>query len=202
MKPRNDSPWPDAPLCIVDDDEHWIAILTAALESMGWRNIRALSDPTYAMQLASEFKAAAVLLDLRMAQKDGSQVLREIKAKMPDLPVIVVTGVDETEAAVDCMREGAADFLTKPLDRGRLEAALKTAVVPEDTNPEDGLQFEECLHEVRDLPNLKEVPDMLIAEAMRRSNGVVKDAANMLGISAQAICNRRRRSRDAEEAIP
>lgn len=195
----NRSPWPDQPLFIVDDDVQWLTMLTQALRSLGWYRVRTLSDPSFAMQLAGEFRPAVVLLDLMMTEKNGHQVLKEMRADQPDLPIIVVTGIDEVNQAVACMQAGASDYLTKPLSRERLEQALRQAVLEQETetHDEDSADFQEVLHELGELPNIKEVPDMLIEEAMRRSGGVVKDAAAMLGISAQAICNRRRRARDA-----
>ena len=183
--------WPDSPLFIVDDDVQWLGVLTQALKSLGWHRVRTLADPSYAMQLAGEFRPAVVLLDEMMAEKDGRQVLRELRADQPDLPIIVITGVDDIDAAVVCMREGASDYLTKPLSRERLEAALSRAVLDEHQPSEgEGTDFRAVLGDLEDLPNIKEVPDLLIEEALRRSKGVVKDAAAMLGISAQAICNR------------
>ena len=63
---------------------------------------------------------------------------------------------------------------------------------------EPQVSFKEVISGLDQLPNVKEVPDMLVEEALRRSHGVVKDAAQMIGISAQAICNRKRRSFDKE----
>lgn len=194
----NAEPWPDRPLFIVDDDVQWLSVLTQALKSLGWHRVRTLADPSYAMQLAGEFRPAIVLLDLVMAEKDGRQVLRELRSDQPDLPIIVVTGIDAVDAAVVCMREGASDYLTKPLSRERLEKALRNAVLKQEASTHaEGTDFREVLGELDELPNIKQVPDMLIEEALRRSKGVVKDAAQMLGISAQAICNRKRRARDA-----
>jgi len=193
--PTNRPPWPDRPLFMVDDDEHWLAMMTQALKSLGWHNLRTLSDPSYAVQLATEFKPAAVLLDLMMAEKDGRQILRELHREQPQLPIIVITGLDQIETAVSCMSEGASDYLNKPLKREDLERALRRATVDESERKNgNGPDFNEVLSEIDELPNIKEVPDMLIEEALRRSGGVVKDAAAMLGISSQAICNRRRRA--------
>jgi len=190
----NAAPWPDRPLFIVDDDTQWIEVLTQALHAAGWHRVRALADPSYAVQLAAEFRPAVVLLDLRMAEKDGASVLEELRKDQPELPVIMVTGVDHADAAVHCLQLGATDYLTKPLTRERLDEALRGAVLDEGTDDEAGLSFRDALQQLDELPNLKQVPDMLIEEALRRSGGVVKDAAAMLGISAQAICNRRRRA--------
>ncbi|MDA3963159.1 MAG: response regulator [Planctomycetota bacterium] len=190
--------WPDQCLFIIDDDEHWLQVMSQALASLGWHQVRTLSNPSFAVQLAGEFRPALVLLDLLMADKDGRQVLREMRTAEPDLPIVVITGLDAVDAAVECMRAGASDYLTKPLSRAALEQALVRATAAPDPaeGDNDGADFSEVLSDLDQLPNFKEVPDLLIEEALRRSQGVVKDAAEMLGISAQAICNRKRRSRD------
>ncbi|MFW5829247.1 MAG: response regulator [Planctomycetota bacterium] len=191
------------PVVVIDDDEAWITVIKQALRALGWRDVRCLSDPTYAVQLSAEFKPALVLLDLRMRGRDGYDVLADFSEHLPDVPVIILTGVDRVEEAVRCMRTGATDFLTKPIQRQRLEQAIRRAVgedAEEESTDEEGLDFREALRQVEDLPDLRAAPDMFIEEALERSGGVVKDAAAMLGISAQAICNRRRRRALAEEA--
>lgn len=196
--------WPNRPLLIVDDDIAWTNVLTQSLRALGWQDIRSLSDPAHAVALAREFKPAVVLLDLVMAERNGLQVLDDFHEQLPDLPVIVITGINNVQQTVVCMRHGAIDYLTKPLQRERLVDSLKRAMQTREeqrppTQPSDN-DFECMLPELETLPHLKTVPDMLIAEALRRSKGVVKDAASMLGISSQAICNRKRRAEEKRMA--
>ena len=191
----NLAPWPDKPLFIVDDDVQWLTVVQQALKSMGWRRITTLSEPLYTVQLAHEFKPAAVLLDLVMSEKSGRQVLRELRESFPDLPIIIVTAKEGADEAVGCMRDGATDYLVKPLNRSQLKKALERNILGPDSEKEySQMNFSELLSVLETLPSLKEAPDLLIQEAMHRTDGVVKEAAKLLGVSAQAICNRRRRS--------
>jgi DNA-binding NtrC family response regulator len=193
--------WPAAPAMIIDDDEHWVSLLTTALRHLGWDDVRSLTDATRTVDLVREFKPAVVLLDLRLADRSGLDVLGELREMERPPPVIVVTCVDQIEVAVTCMRQGASDFLTKPLKRTNLVRALLRALGAGDTpDDEPPPPTAESIHQLERLPNLKEVKDMLIEEALQRSKGVLKDAAAMLGVTPQAICNRRRRHRlDVEE---
>ncbi|MCP4672635.1 MAG: response regulator, partial [Desulfobacula sp.] len=77
---------------------------------------------------ALEEKPDAVCLDIVMPGMDGFEVLNEIQVKAPGLPVIMVTATDSLEIAVEAIRKGAYDFITKPIDRHRLIASLKKAV--------------------------------------------------------------------------
>lgn len=202
MLPSNSPSWPDQPAFIIDDDVQWIAMIECALHSMGWRKVRALSDPFFASRLAVEFRPAVILLDLNMATKTGIQVLEDLQNDAPEVPVVMVTGVDDVDQVVSCLRRGASDYLVKPPTRQRLREALRSAIDGKHVQHVNGDQhgthgegdFRTMLTDVADLPAIRDVPEILIDEALRRSGGVLKDAASMLGISSQAICNRRRRA--------
>lgn len=71
---------------------------------------------------------ALVCLDLRLEDMPGQSVLAELRARDPDLPIIVVTGDQDLETAALAMRGGAYDFVTKPFDRERLGQAVRRAV--------------------------------------------------------------------------
>ncbi|MFW5882305.1 MAG: response regulator [Planctomycetota bacterium] len=192
----SESPWPNKPVMIIDDDAHWVELMQRALRSMGWRQVRGLSDPRQAIGLAREFKPAVILLDLRMRERDGMDLLSELSSELPAIPVIMVTAVEQVDQAVACMQHGAHDYLTKPVRKERLRQALVDAL--EERNKGGGTgDPDEVFAQLRELPQLREAPDLLIREALRRSNGVLRRAAEMLGVTPQAICNRRRRSQAA-----
>ncbi len=77
---------------------------------------------------ALDDKPDAVCLDIVMPGMDGFAVLHEIQLRSPGLPVIMVTASDSLETAVEAIKMGAYDFITKPIDRHRLIASLKKAV--------------------------------------------------------------------------
>ena len=69
-----------------------------------------------------------VITDLRMPRMDGMQLLRAVRETGDDLPIIVLTAFGTIEQAVEAMREGAFDYLVKPVDRERLASALRRAI--------------------------------------------------------------------------
>jgi DNA-binding NtrC family response regulator len=101
-------------------------ILRIWLENAGYRTVEfeggehALSDTTEGF--------AALCLDLGLNDVPGLTVLKHLRARDPFLPVIVVTGQRDVDTAVTAMRAGAYDFVVKPVDRERLEHALRRAV--------------------------------------------------------------------------
>lgn len=188
--------WPDQPIFVIDDDLHWLTVMQRALKILGWQQIRTLSESRYAVQLASEFRPALVLLDLYMSEKDGHQVLHELRSLHPELPIIVVSSADHVDTAVACMREGADDFLSKPPSRQQLASTLDGVLRRRHVQSSSDKHkcLEDIIEDLDELPKVKEVPNLLVDEALRRSQGVVKDAASLIGISPQAICNRKRRA--------
>ncbi|MEM7586656.1 MAG: sigma-54 dependent transcriptional regulator, partial [Acidobacteriota bacterium] len=66
--------------------------------------------------------------DVMLGDADGSQLVAELRSRLSDVPVIMITRSASVEAAVRCMKHGAADYITKPLDFGRLEQAIRTAL--------------------------------------------------------------------------
>jgi putative two-component system response regulator len=69
-----------------------------------------------------------VILDIKMPGKSGVQLLPEIKAKYPDTAVIMATAVDDTNTAIDCMRKGAYDYITKPFNLEEVSFAVARAL--------------------------------------------------------------------------
>ena len=80
------------------------------------------------LALARENGIDLVLLDIRMPGMDGMEVLKEMKRTAPSLPVIMVTAMDRAESAIEAMRFGAYDYLTKPITRGALEKVVGQAL--------------------------------------------------------------------------
>ncbi len=112
---------------IVDDDEahaeslaEWLEIdgYTCALAHSGEQGIARLSEETF----------DAVLTDLKMRDKSGLEVLRESKVLQPDAAVLLITGHGSVETAVDAMRNGAADYLQKPVNGAELRTRLSRAI--------------------------------------------------------------------------
>ncbi len=115
---------------IIDDDQGHAEALAEGLESENYACQLAHSGRE-GLELASEQSFDAVLTDLVMRDVSGLDVLRELKALQPSTVVLLITGHGSIETAVDAMRAGAADYLTKPVRiaelRTRLAGALETS---------------------------------------------------------------------------
>jgi two-component system response regulator HydG len=112
---------------IVDDDESHAEALADGLEMDGHR-CRIAHSGTDGIALLGEETFDAVLTDLVMPDQSGIEVLKAARSLQPDAVVLLVTGHESVKTAVDSMRHGAADYLTKPVDIAELRARLSRAV--------------------------------------------------------------------------
>ncbi len=115
---------------LVGEDELEVrAYLEMALRCLGYAVELAQDGDEILTQLrASRANISAVLLDLMMPQRDGIEVLKEIRQIDPDLPVIIVSGAPSTLNVVTAMKTGATDFLCKPVAHEDLRVALGRAL--------------------------------------------------------------------------
>lgn len=99
---------------IVDDSPEVVLLLNRYLENQGFTVFQAGSAAElYALLETS--RIALVLLDIGLPDKDGNEILKDIVPLYPDLGIIMVTGSTDLSTALDCLREGADDYLTKPV---------------------------------------------------------------------------------------
>ncbi len=101
-------------ILIVDDETLIRRSLADYLEECGYATVMA-SDGTQGLQAARKQKFDAVLVDLRMPHVDGLEVIATLKEEQPELPVVVVSGTGVLNDAVEAMRRGAWDYVTKPI---------------------------------------------------------------------------------------
>jgi DNA-binding NtrC family response regulator len=110
---------------IVDDEASLRDVLSVRLEHWGY-SCRAAADVQEAESLMSDFDPDLVLSDVVMPEVTGIDLLRRLRARgRRRLPVILMTAHGTVDNAVNAMKEGAVDFLTKPLDNGKLHAVLE-----------------------------------------------------------------------------
>jgi DNA-binding NtrC family response regulator len=112
---------------IVDDDRAMREMLLALLEEEGLR-AQAAASAQEALQLAGEQTFDVVLSDIQMPGEDGRQLVGALRALRPETPVILMTAFGSIDSAVESMRAGAFDYITKPFKRGAVLAALARAV--------------------------------------------------------------------------
>jgi DNA-binding response OmpR family regulator len=111
-------------LLIAEDDKPLAQFLSRGLETEGHR-VRLAYDGGAAIEAFREDMPDLTILDLNMPVKDGEQVLAELRALDPDLPVLVLTARQEVEARVRCFDLGADDLMTKPFSLHELRARCR-----------------------------------------------------------------------------
>jgi DNA-binding NtrC family response regulator len=111
-------------LLVVDDDPRVRASLTGALASEDLE-VRAADGAESALAALAQQTVDLVLTDVKMPGMDGLELLRTLKERAPKLDVVLMTAYQDLPTVAEAMREGAADFLVKPLDLHRLRAVLQ-----------------------------------------------------------------------------
>jgi len=124
--PRNSDSF-RASVLIVDDESAIRDSLRMILEYEGYRVEEAAGGPPALARLADRLPDA-VLLDIKMPEMDGIEVLRAMRERGYDVPVLVVSGHADVATAVEATRLGAYDFFEKPLQRERVLVSLRNAV--------------------------------------------------------------------------
>ena len=101
---------------VVDDEESVRTLLQRILEGAGYQ-VTTTASGKEALYKVSLGKTEVVLLDIKMPEMSGIEVLSKLTADSPDICAIMVTSVVETETAVEAMKLGAYDYILKPFDR-------------------------------------------------------------------------------------
>ena len=114
-------------MLVVDDDEPLGKVLSSLLTQAGWSAAHVVSGEA-AIEAVARESFDAVLTDLRMPGMDGLALLRELKSHAPEIPVVMLTAHGTVARAVEAMKAGAADFLTKPFDRDEVVYTIDKAL--------------------------------------------------------------------------
>jgi DNA-binding NtrC family response regulator len=112
---------------IVDDEDSVRRLLSQRISKNWGFKTRAFSSGESVLD-ALDDAPDAIILDFFLPEEDGVEVLREIKKRNPDIPVIMLSAEGAVDTVVECIKLGAADFLVKPIDFTHLEVTLKNAV--------------------------------------------------------------------------
>src|ERR1019366_5607952 len=136
----SDAERPGVTLLAIDDDPKSLELIKDAL-SREDLTILTSTDPADGLELALERRPEIVLLDLVMPGIDGISVLERILASAPTTEVILITGNYSTDTAVEAIRKGASDYLTKPLSIARLRERVE-ALIAVDRQRQRALQLD------------------------------------------------------------
>ncbi|TLM65394.1 MAG: sigma-54-dependent Fis family transcriptional regulator [Deltaproteobacteria bacterium] len=121
--------YPNLPLLLIDDDEAWLRSMTMTLaRKAGINHVIALSDPRDVFPLLEKRRISMALVDYTMPYVSGEELLEHFGRDYPDVPVIVLTGRDQVELAVRCMKLGAFDYFIKTVEDERLLAGIQRAL--------------------------------------------------------------------------
>lgn len=119
---------PVRPILLVDDEIQMLTGCEIALKSSGFTHLFSCQDPREVLSLTGRLEPAAILLDLNMPHISGDRLLAMLQLEYPEIPAIIVTGNDELEIAVECMKNGAFDYILKPFEKSRLIASVTRAL--------------------------------------------------------------------------
>ncbi|OVE81527.1 hypothetical protein BVY04_03035 [bacterium M21] len=119
---------PDYPILLVDDEVDIVKSQALALRLHQIDNTIICTDPRPAMDKLREHGCRLAIVDVVMPELSGLELLELIKEELPDVMVILLTGMNHVETAVASMKKGAFDYITKPLDPMRLATCVRKAI--------------------------------------------------------------------------
>ena len=203
---------PTHPILIVDDDPSSLFNLETLLHCLALDNIISCLDGRNVIKTLSQQPASIIILDLVMPHISGEKLLQTLVKNYPRIPVIVVTSTEDIATAVRCIRQGAFDYIVKPIEQGRLLTSVKHALLIQELRDENqtlkqrfeklndtphyhnghngSAHFNSSIRFPDPLPTLKQFNELLVREALQRAAGNQSLAGKMLGVSQQAVSKR------------
>ncbi|MGN0728289.1 sigma-54-dependent transcriptional regulator [Treponema sp.] len=157
-------------ILIIDDEKNIREGLAANFELEDY-NVKTAASGKEGLELISKGDIDLVITDLRMPGISGEEVLSRIATETPGIPVIILTGHGSIDSAVDAMRHGAYDFLTKPLNLDQLGIIVKRAL----ENRQIKIEHQELKKEVAENSVMKEMIGN--SPAMQKIQETIKKAA-------------------------
>jgi len=122
MTPRSPG---NPPVVLVDDEEELLFTSSVLLRNHGIGPVVTIQDSRELMAFLEQNGASLVLLDLIMPNLTGQELLPEIQRHFPEIPVVIMTAVQELDTAVNCMKQGAFDYLVKPVEENRFISCIQ-----------------------------------------------------------------------------
>jgi len=160
-------------LLLVDDDAVYVERLARSLRGMGC-DVATASDIPGAIRSAQEFHPQTAVLDLKLGATSGLDCLRELKQIVPELRVLMLTGYGSISTAMEAVRDGAWDYLTKPADAEQILHALLT-----DPRQKETASFQP--------PSLERLEWEHIQRVLTDHGGNITQTAEALGIHRRSL---------------
>jgi DNA-binding NtrC family response regulator len=124
----NHNQFPVQPILLVDDEDRWLNSFGLKLRASGISHLLTCNDSRRVMAIMASQPISVLVLDLTMPHLSGEELLPQVIATYPEVPVLIMTGLDLVETAVNCMKLGAYDFFTKVSEEERLVNGVRRAV--------------------------------------------------------------------------
>lgn len=153
-------------LFLVGDDRNHLRVVSSQLQDLGFEVTPCTSAAEAVRKLDYETPHALVT-DLRMPGTDGLELLREVRTRAPNLPVIFLTAYGTIDLAVEAVRHGAFEFVTKPVEISHLEHVIRREVQPTEPAEESGAR-EDLLYRFALTPPTVLLPES-VAKVFHRS---------------------------------
>lgn len=129
MEMEDDKSGRDLKILIVDDDQGVRDVVVRFLKTKGFKRVTSAATGKECLGIIEKEEVGLVLLDVRLPDIDGIEVLRKIKQIRNAIPVIMITGFPDEETTREAMKEGAYDYIIKPFDLFYLELILFTKII-------------------------------------------------------------------------
>lgn len=120
-------------ILVVDDEIEVTELIEEFLKESGYQVAVAMSRKEM-LEIIPQFKPGIVLLDIRLPDGDGIEILNEIRSQYPEIEVIMVTGLADREIALKALQNGAIDYITKPIDLAYLANSVLVKAIERYTN--------------------------------------------------------------------
>ena len=154
-------------LLIVDDDQPWLNRLARAMETRGYE-VHCAESVKQGIQLGKQIKPAFAVVDMRLEDGNGLDVVQSLQAENADARIIMLTGYGNIATAVEAVKRGAVDYLAKPADADEIHAALSADPENKASPPENPMSADRVRWE--HIQRVFELCDRNVSETARRLN--------------------------------
>ena len=113
-------------ILILDDEKNYLLVLEALLSDAGYQ-VTTVNDPEMALTFLEESEVDVLISDMKMPKMSGLEVLEAVKKNYPHIPVLIMTAFGSIESAVEVMKVGAFDYITKPFSNDELLLSVQNA---------------------------------------------------------------------------
>lgn len=161
-------------ILIVDDDPHFSAILAGAFRRRGYA-VECRHDGASALAVCAEQAFDLAVLDLKLEQESGLQLIAPLKERLPSLRIVVLTGYSSIATAVEAVKLGAENYLCKPASVADILAAFKAG------DPDPGTDIPETP------PSVERLEWEHIQRELARNDGNISATARSLGMHRRTL---------------